>query len=122
MPDERGRMRKLLSTLIIVLLTATLACNNTKESQANPAGQSSKDEGTGGNPANTPAGGSNTSTGNNAVDKQNKPTAAASGSGSSANLSGTGSADNGANPSPNDSSRPHPNKTNEARSATSPKK
>src|SRR5215467_9168798 len=90
-------MRKLLSGLIIVMLAATLACNSTKGSPANPVGQSSKDEGTNGNPANTPAGGSNTSTGNNAVDKQNKPTTAASGSGSDNNLAGTGSADNGAN-------------------------
>jgi hypothetical protein len=115
-------MKTLLSMLTILLLTVILACSNTKASQPNPAaGQSSKDEGTNGNPANTPAGGSNTSTGNNAIDKQNKPTTAASGSGSDANLAGTGSSDNGANPSANDSTRPHP-KSNEARSATSPKK
>jgi len=115
-------MRKLISGLTIGLLTVSMACSNTKASQPNPSGQSSKDEGTNGNPANTPAGGSNTSTGNNAVDKQNKPTTAASGSGSDNNLAGTGSADNGANPSPNDSTRPQPKKTNEGKSATTPKR
>jgi len=115
-------MSKFLSGLTIALLTVTLACSNTKASPGNPTGQSSKDEGTNGNPANTPAGGSNTSTGNNAIDKQNQPTTAAAGSGSNNNLAGTGSSDNGANPSANDSTRPHPRKTNEAKSATSPKK
>ena len=114
-------MKTLLSILTILLLTVTLACSNTKASQPNPSRQSSKDEGTNGNPANTPAGGSNTSTGNNAIDKQNKPTTAASGSGSDANLAGTGSADNGMNPSPNDSTRPHPRRTNEGKAATTPK-
>lgn len=115
-------MRKFLSGLTIALLTMSLACSSTKASPGNPAGQSSKDEGTNGNPANTPAGGSNTSTGNNAIDKQNKPTTAASGSGSDNNLAGTGSSDNGANPSASDATRPHPRKTNDAKSATAPRK
>ena len=115
-------MRKSLSALAILLVAANLACNNAKESQYTGTSQSSKDEGSNGNPANTPAGGRNTSTGNNAIDKQNKPTAPASGSGSESNLAGTGSSDNGANPTPNDSSRPQPKKTNEAKSATTPKK
>jgi len=115
-------MRQFVSALAILLLAANLACNNAKESQYTGTSQSSKDEGSNGNPANTPAGGRNTSTGNNAVDKQNKPTSPASGSGGESNLAGTGSSDNGANPSPNDSSRPQPKRTNEARSATTPKK
>ena len=115
-------MKRLSLSLMIALLGASLACSNTKASQANPAGQSSKDEGTNGNPANTPAGGSNTSTGNNAVDRQNKPTTAGSGSGSDSNLAGTGSADNGANPSPSDSTRPQPKRGNEGKSATTPKR
>ena len=118
----RGKMKKLLSGLSIALLTLSLACSNTKASPGSPAGQSSKDEGTNGNPANTPAGGSNTSTEKNAVDKQNQPTAPASGSGSDSNLAGTGSSDNGANPSSNDSSRPHSKKSNEGKSVTAPKK
>jgi hypothetical protein len=115
-------MKKSLSGLAILLLAANLGCNNAKESKYTSTSQSSKDEGSNGNPANTPAGGRNTSTGNNAVDKQNKPTAPASGSGSDSNLAGTGSSDNGATPSVADSSRPHPKSTNEAKGATAPKK
>ena len=115
-------MRRSLSGLAILLMAANLACNNAKESQYTGTSQSSKDEGTKGNPANTPAGGSNTSTGNNAVDKQNKPTPPASGSGSENNLAGTGSSDNGANPGTADTSRPHPKRTNEGKSATTPRK
>ena len=107
-------MRKLLSGLAILLIAASLACNNMKESKATDTAQSSKDENSKGNHANTPAGGSNTSTGNNAVDKQNRPTASPSASG--------GTSDNGANPSSNDPTRPHANKTNDGKSATSPKK
>lgn len=115
-------MRQFVSALAILLLAANLACNNAKESKYTGTSQSSKDEGSNGNPANTPAGGRNTSTGNNSIDKQNKPTSPASGSGSASNLAGTGSADNGANPSVADATRPQPKRTNEAKSATTPKK
>lgn len=115
-------MKKSLSGIAILLLAGNLACNNAKENQYTGTSQSSKDEGTNGNTANTPAGGRNTSTGSNAIDKQNKPTPPASGSGSESNLAGTGSSDNGANPSPADSTRPHPKSTNEGKAATAPKK
>lgn len=115
-------MRQFVSALAILLLAANLGCNNAKESKYTGTAQSSKDEGSNGNPANTPAGGRNTSTGNNAIDKENKPTPLATGSGGESNLAGTGSSDNGANPSPNDSSRPQPKRTNEAKSAATPKK
>ena len=105
-------MRKLSSGLAILLVAASPACNNMKESQATGTAQSSKDEGSKGNPANTPAGGSNTSTGNNAVDKQNQPTSSPAASG--------GTSDNGANPSTNDPTRPHARKTNDGKSAATP--
>ena len=115
-------MKKSLSGVAILLVAGTLACNTAKENQYTGTAQSSKDEGSNGNAANTPAGGRNTSTGNNAIDKQNKPTPPASGSGGESNLAGTGSSDNGANPSVADSSRPHPKSTNEGKSAAAPKK
>jgi hypothetical protein len=115
-------MKKSLSAAAILLLAGNLACNTAKENQYTGTSQSSKDEGTNGNTANTPAGGRDTSTGNNAIDKQNKPTRPASGSGSENNLAGTGSSDNGANPAVADSSRPHPKSNNEAKGATAPRK
>lgn len=97
-------MRKLLGSVTIVLLAASLACNSRKGNQ-DRAGQSSKDEAVNGNTSNTPAGGRNTSTGNPAVDRTNTPTNARAAGSTGAS---PGSSDNGATPAVNDVTRPHP--------------